>query len=157
MANWSFNPNDYQERDFTLIPEGNHRVRIADVTERTFRSGNEGYEIVLEVSGYNSKIWHYLVLNPSDVKQTNQNIGAFFNSFGITGNQMGTGKQWIGKVGAARVKHEAYNGNTSAKVQYLISRSKQDTLPPWQGNSAPAAAPVEQGFMQVDTEELPFN
>lgn len=156
MANWSFNPNDYQERDFTLIPEGNHRVRISDVTERTFRSGNEGYEIVLEVSGYNSKIWYYLVLNPADVKQTNQNIGAFFNSFGITGNQMGTGKQWIGKVGAARVKHEAYNGNTSAKVQYLINRSKQDELPPWQGNGAPAK-PAEQGFVQVDTEELPFN
>lgn len=156
MANWSFNPNDYQERDFTLIPEGNHRVRISDVTERTFRSGNEGYEIVLEVSGYNSKIWYYLVLNPADVKQTNQNIGAFFNSFGITGNQMGTGKQWIGKVGAARVKHEAYNGQTSAKVQYLINRSKQDELPQWQGNGAPAKS-AEQGFVQVDDEELPFN
>ncbi len=156
MAQWTFNPNDYQERDFTLIPEGNHRVRISDVTERTFRSGNEGYEIVLEVSGYNSKLWFYLVLNASDVKQTNQNIGAFFNSFGITGNQMGTGKQWIGKVGAARVKHEEYNGNTSAKVQYLINRSKQDELPPWQGNSAPAKS-AEQGFVQVDTEELPFN
>lgn len=156
MANWSFNPNDYQERDFTLIPEGNHRVRIADVTERTFRSGNEGYEIVLEVSGYNSKLWFYLVLNASDVKQTNQNIGAFFNSFGITGNQMGTGKQWIGKVGAARVKHEEYNGNTSAKVQYLINRSKQDELPPWQGGNA-QAKPAEQGFVQVDDEELPFN
>lgn len=156
MANWSFNPNDYQERDFTLIPEGNYRVRIHDVTERTFRSGNEGYEIVLDVSGYSSKLWYYLVLNAADVKQTNQNIGAFFNSFGITGNQMGTGKQWIGKVGAARVKHEEYNGQTSAKVQYLISRSKQDSLPPWQGNSAPAK-PAEQGWQQVDDEELPFN
>lgn len=156
MANWNFNPNDYQERDFALIPEGNYRVRIADVTERTFRSGNEGYEIVLDVSGYSSKLWYYLVLNAADVKQTNQNIGAFFNSFGITGNQMGTGKQWIGKVGAARVKHEEYNGQTSAKVQYLISRSKQDILPAWQGNTAPAK-PVEQGWQQVDDEELPFN
>lgn len=159
MANWNFNPNDYQERVFTLIPEGNYRVRIHDVVGKTFRSGNEGYEIVLDVSGYASKLWYYLVLNAADVKQTNQNIGSFFNSFGITGNQMGTGKQWIGKVGAARVKHEEYNGQTSAKVQYLIGKSKQDNLPPWQekGNSAPAAAPVEQGFVQVDDEELPFN
>lgn len=158
MANWNFNPNDYQERDFTLIPEGNYRVRISDVNERTFRSGNEGYEIVLDVSGYASKLWYYLVLNAADVKQTNQNIGSFFNSFGITGNQMGTGKQWIGKVGAARVKHEEYNGQTSAKVQYLIGKSKQDSLPPWQekGNSAPAK-PAEQGVVQVDDEELPFN
>ena len=156
MANWNFNPNDYQERDFTLIPEGNYRVRINDVVEKVFRSGKEGYEIVLDVSGYNSKLWFYLVLNKDDVKQTNQNIGAFFNSFGITGNQMGTGKQWIGKVGAARVKHEEYNGQTSAKVQYLISRSKQDSLPAWQGNAA-AAKPVEQGWQQVDDEELPFN
>ena len=159
MANWTFNPNDYEERDFTLIPEGNYRVRIHDVVEKTFRSGNAGYEITLDVSGYASKLWFYLVLNTADVKQTNQNIGAFFNSFGIVGNQMGTGKQWIGKVGAARVKHEEYNGQTSAKVQYLIAKSKQDSLPPWQekGNSAPASAPAEQGFVQVDDEELPFN
>ena len=152
MATWNYNPNQYEERDFSLIPVGNHRVRIADVVERTYRSGNEGFEITLEVSGYNSKLWFYLVLNRADEKQTNQNIGAFFNSFGITNNVLGNGKQWIGKVGAVRVKHEEYNGDMSAKVQYLIAKNKQDQLPPWQGNQPQAQA----GFTQVDDSELPF-
>ena len=33
---------------------GDHRARISDVTEKRFNSGNEGYEITLEISGYNS-------------------------------------------------------------------------------------------------------
>ena len=153
MANWNFNPADYEERDFAPIPEGNHRVRIMDVVEKVFKSGNQGYEITLEVSGHKGKLWHDLVLNPQNVKQTNQNIGAFFNSFGITSTALGNGQQWIGKVGAAKVKHEEYNGSTSAKVQYLISRNKQDELPPWQGNTQ---AQPQSGFTPVESDELPF-
>ncbi len=151
---WTFRPEDYEEKDFTIIPAGDHRVRIADVVERTFKSGNEGYEITFEVSGYSSKLWFYLVLDKNDQKRTNQSLGAFFDSFGITNYTMGNGKQWIGKSGACRVKHEEYNGAQQAKVQYLINRKKQDQLPPWQGKagvSAPAA-----GFTQVDDTELPF-
>ncbi len=153
MAQWTFNPNEYEERDFTIIPAGDHRVRIADVVERTFKSGNEGYEITFEVSGYSSKLWFYLVLDKNDQKRTNQSLGAFFDSFGITNYVMGNGKQWIGKVGACRVKHEEYNGAQQAKVQYLINRKKQEQLPPWKGNAS-AAAPAA-GFTQVE-DELPF-
>ena len=28
---WIFNPNDYEEKDFSPIPAGEHRVRIEDV------------------------------------------------------------------------------------------------------------------------------
>ena len=152
MANWTFNPNEYEERDFTIIPAGDHRVRIADVVERTFKSGNEGYEITFDVSGHGGKLWYYLVLNKADQKQTNQNLGTFFECFGITNYTMGNGKQWIGKVGGCRVKHEEYNGSQSAKVQYLLNRKKQDQLPPWQGKAATAPA---AGFTQVE-DELPF-
>ena len=151
MANWNYNPNHYEERDFSIIPEGNYRVRISDVAEKTFRSGNEGYEIVLDVAGHNSKLWYYLVLNRENEKQTNQNLGAFFNSFGISNTTLGNGKQWIGKVGGVRVKHEPYNGNMSAKVQYLISKSKQDELPPWQEKGA--AAPQ---YIEINDDDLPF-
>lgn len=152
MANWTYNPNQYEERDFAIIPEGNHRVRIMDVVEKVFKSGNEGFEITLEVSGHAGKLWHYLVLDRSNEQRTNQNIGAFFNCFGITGNSLGNGQQWIGKVGGVRVKHEDYNGSKSAKVQYLLSRSKQDELPPWQGK-ATTAQPTS---VEVDPEDLPF-
>jgi len=150
MAVWNFDPNMYEEQDFQIIPVGDHRVRIFDVAERTFNSGNEGYEITLAVNGYNSKLWFYLVLDRNDPKKTNQRIGDFFNSFGIVDHSMGNGHQWIGKVGAVRVKHEEYNGNMSAKVAYVINRKKQDKLAPWKDAGA---APVG---VTVAAEDLPF-
>ena len=155
MANWTFDPSTYEEKDFQIIPPGDYRVRIFDVAERTFSSGNEGYEITLSVNGYNSKIWYYLVLDKNDTKKTNQRIGDFFNSFGITDYSMGRGQQWIGKVGAARIKHEPYNGNMTAKVAYLINRKKQETLEPWKDNGSVAPA---GGFQQttVAPDDLPF-
>ena len=155
MANWIFNESHYEERDFSIIPEGNHRMRVSDVTEKTFRSGNAGYEIVFEVSGYSSKIWYYLVLNPAEVEQTNQRIGAFFASFGINDVQRGNGKNWIGKVGAAYVKHEPYNGKESAKIRYFLNKKKQETLPPWQDKAA-TTQPQPQGFVEVNPDDLPF-
>ena len=136
MANWNFDATQYREQDFQIIPVGDHRVRIEDVIEKRFNSGNEGYEITLSVNGYNSKLWFYLVLDASNIERTNQRIGEFFNSFGITNTAMGTGKQWIGSVGAVRVKHEEYNGNMSAKVAYCIAKNRQDQLAPWRTSDA---------------------
>ena len=154
MATWNFDPSMYEEQEFQLIPVGDHRVRIFDVAERTFNSGNEGYEITLTVNGHNSKLWFYLVLDRNDPKKTNQRIGDFFNSFGIADHTMGSGHQWIGKVGAVRVKHEEYNGSMSAKVAYVINRKKQDKLAPWKetGSVAPATASP----LMVNADELPF-
>ena len=156
MANWNFDPSQYKEYDFQMIPAGDHRVRITDVVEKHFRSGNEGYEMTLEVSGYNSKLWYYLVLDKSNPTQTNQRIGDFFNSFGITSPAMGSGKQWVGAAGAVRVKHEDYNGQTSAKVAFCIARKNQDKLPPWKGGNA-AAAPTPTPVPEVTPDDLPFD
>ena len=151
MATWNFDPSMYEEQDFQIIPVGDHRVRIFDVAERTFNSGNSGFEITLAVNGYNSKLWFYLVLDRNDPKKTNQRIGDFFNSFGITDYDMSHYRGWIGKVGAVKVKHEEYNGNMSAKVAYVINRKKQDKLEPWK-DMGTAAAPA----VTVNMSELPF-
>ena len=161
MANWTFDPSQYEEKNFEIIPVGDYRVRVADVVEKTFSSGNQGYEITLDVSGKNSKLWFYLVLDPSNPQQTNQRIGDFFNSFGITNPAMGSGKQWIGCVGAVRVKHDEYQGQKSAKVAYVIARSRQDKLPAWQNptggttQAAPAPAPTND-FVSIP-DNLPFD
>ena len=157
MANWTFNAQDYTETEFSIIPAGDHRVRISDVEEKVSSKGNEMYEITLAVNGHNSKLWFYLVLDQNDPKKTNQRIGDFFNSFGITTSAMGSGKQWVGKTGAVRVKHEEYNGNMSAKVAYVISRKNQDKLEPWKtmtsnGIAIPKLTPVAP----VEESELPF-
>lgn len=157
MANWNFDATQYKEQDFSIIPVGDHRVRIEDVIEKKFNSGNEGYEITLSVNGYNSKLWFYLVLDASNIERTNQRIGEFFNSFGITNTAMGTGKQWIGAVGAVRVKHEEYNGTIGAKVAYCINKGRQDKLAPWKTpNGTTATAPAPDTNLPLPGD-LPFD
>lgn len=157
MANWNFDATQYKEQDFQIIPVGDHRVRIEDVIEKKFNSGNEGYEITLSVNGHASKLWLYLVLDASNIERTNQRIGEFFNSFGITSTAMGTGKQWIGSVGAVRVKHEEYNGNMSAKVGYCIAKSRQDKLAPWKNTDAATAPANNFAEPSIPAADLPFD
>lgn len=147
---WSYDPKDYTEREFTLIPEGDYRVRIADVVERQFASGNEGYNIEMEVNGYNRKVWYNLVLDKSDPKRTNQRLGSFFDSFGITDYNVDHFNAWKGKVGALTLNHREYNGKTSENVRWFIAKSKQDTLPAWGGGGDAANGAT------VADEDLPF-
>ena len=154
--NWSFNPAEYEESSFAIIPVGDHRVRINDIAPKTFKSGNEGFEITFDVSGYGSKLWFYLVLDPNDTKKTNQRIGSFFDSFGITDFNMSHYPNWKGKIGAVRVKHEEYNGSTSAKVAFCLARKNQDKLPAWK-DSGNGAASIG-GFVEIpEDDDLPFN
>ena len=130
---WTFDANQYDaNKTFELIPVGDHRVRIETVEEQI--SKNTGYEmckLTLSASGYGSKLFHYVVFMPDRPEITNQNLGTIFDSFGIQQGNMNI-YEWQGKVGAARVKHEQYDGKPQAKIAYFLLRSKQDDLPPWQ-------------------------
>ena len=162
MSIWNFDPTQYTERTFELIPVGDHRARIKEVVFRDdanpFSSGNQGYEITLAVSGYNSTVKHYIVLNPADPARTNQAIGAFFDSFGIQEQQLGNGQTWMNRVGAVRIRHEEYMGENRAKVAYCISRSRQDKLPDWKepAGGAPVSS-MPAGFTPtIGKDDLPF-
>ena len=155
---WNFDPSQYEESNFSIVPVGDHRVRIEDVISKKSKAGNDMFEITLTVSGHNSRLWYYLVCDPSDPKKTNQRIGSFFDSFGITDYNMANYPRWKGKVGAVRVVHEEYNGDTQAKVRFCLSRKNQDKLPPAKfGNTATANAVPNPNFAVLDSEEeLPF-
>ena len=154
---WIFNPNEYEAKEFSIIPAGDHRVRISNVEGKTFKSGNTGFEITLEVSGHGGSLWFYLVLDPSDTKKTNQRIGTFFESFGITDYDLSHYRGWIGKVGGVRVKHEDYNGSQSAKVAFCLSRKNQDKLPAAKFSTTDTTAPTNNTpVVEVGEEDLPF-
>lgn len=152
MINWKFDANQYDpNKSFELIPVGDHRVRIETVEEQTSKSGNDMLRLTLSVSGYGSKLFHYIVFMPDKPEITNQSLGSVFDSFGITPGDMNFyGWQW--RVGAARVKHEQYDGKPQAKIAYFLLRSKQGDLPPWQEKG-------DKNFTSVREEEevnVPF-
>jgi hypothetical protein len=151
MIDWNFNSNDYEEQSFKPIPVGDHRVRIASAEEQTSNNGRQMIKLVLEVSGYNSTIWHYIVFMPDNQKLTNQKLGELWNSFGIQAGNFNL-NSWAGKVGAAKVKHEDYNGEPTAKIAYFINKDRQDKLPAWK---EPNNASVNN-MTELEEVELPF-
>lgn len=153
MINWQFNENDYQEQSFAPIPVGDHRVRIASIEEKQSQNRNDMLVLTLDVSGHTGSLWYYLVFMPQNPQMTNQKLGQIYDSFGITPGNMNF-SSWVGKVGGARVKHEQYNGETSPKVNYFLSRSKVDNLPAW--SDTPGKASVTGGTPTVDDLDLPF-
>lgn len=154
--NWNYNADDYKENDFAPIPVGDHRVRIANVEEKKSQNGNDMLVLTLDVSGHSGSLWFYLVFMPNNPQITNQRIGQIFDSFGIQPGNMNF-SSWIGKVGGARVKHEQYNGETSAKVNYFLSRSKVEALPAWQESAGKASVTGGGSTMaKVEDDELPF-
>ena len=156
---WNFDPNQYEEKEgFSIIPVGDHRVRIEDVISKQSKSGRDMFEITLAVSGHSSRLWYYLVLDAADPKKTNQRIGDFFNSFGITDYNMANYSRWKGKVGAVRVVHEEYNGEQQAKVRFCLNRKNQDKLPPAKFNTEATASTAGNFAPIVDEDDaLPFN
>lgn len=159
MIDWIFDSNDYEEQSFKPIPVGDHRVRIASAEEQTSKSGNQMIKLVLDVSGYNSTIWHWIVFMPDNQKLTNQKLGELWNSFGIPQGNFDL-NAWIGKVGAAKVKHEEYNGEISPKIAYFIGKDRQDKLMPWKepsGKAALTGGGATAGFVDITpSDDVPW-
>ncbi len=156
---WNFNKNEVEEQSYDLIPVGDHRVRIKDAEETKSKSGNDMIKLTLEVSGYHSTIWYYLVFMPDNSKLTNTKLSQLWESFGINEGNMDV-QNWVGKVGAARVKHEIYQGEPQPRISYFKTQKQQEKIPPWkEPENSSSSAPSSSGFEQVsvDTDDdLPF-
>lgn len=147
-----------EERTFATVPEGRHRIRVKSAEMAVSKNGNEMISLQFEVSGYNSIIYHYITNN----EYANQNLTQFFDAFKDIPEGDINLSHWVGKVGAAQIKHEEYNGNTNAKIRYFISANKQGDLPPWkepEGSKPkvaeyPETAKDADGFMAIPQEAL---
>ena len=118
-----YNPDDFSENKYGIIPAGRHRVRIEDAEEATSHAGNNMIKLTLAVSGYSSKLWYYVLLNssnPEQIKITNRKLGAIFNSFDIVEGNMHL-SDWRGCVGGAQVRHtKDMNDNDRAEVRQVL-------------------------------------
>lgn len=161
---WNYQ-RDESAGEFKPIPEGLHRIRIKSAEKAVSKMGKDMLTLQFEVSGYNSKLFHYIVFLPDRPEITNRNLTQFFDAFpGIADGDFNT-NNWVGKVGACRINHEEYNGRQNAKVKYFLKADKQGTLPPWKepengseamlGATTPAAALDVNVPPNVD-EEVPF-
>ena len=167
VASWDcYDPADFSEKEYGLIPAGKYRVRIEKAEEKKSQAGNLMIELTLSVSGYNSKLWYYIVLDGSSEekkKETNQKLGTVFNSFNIPDNTMDL-SVWEGKVGGVKVRHsEGNDGEKRAEVHYLLYANEVAKLPPWQEGSTgsqgvinPEMATFSSTGEYLDPEHIPF-
>lgn len=139
-----------EESTFEEIPVGEHRVRIADAEKAISKNGNDMLVLTLDVSGYRSRLWHYVVFMPDHPEITNRNLTEIFDSFGIADGDFNLAN-WKGKVGACMTKQDDFG----TKVRYFISRNKQDKLPPWKEPSESGGKKKPQ-LEEIDEDDIPF-
>jgi hypothetical protein len=140
---WKF---ERQEREFETIPVGKHRIRIASVDKAISKSGNDMLTIKFDVSGYSSKIWHYIVFLIDHPEITNRNLTQLFDSFGIPDGDFDTNK-WVGKVGGCMTKEDEYG----VKIRYFLTKKQQEELPPWKDTGDGKVK-----FEELSDDDYPF-
>lgn len=155
---WNFKR---EEQQFTPIPEGDYRIRIKDADKAVSSNGNDMLVLKFEVSGKKSLLFHNIVFLNDRPEITNRMLTRFFDSFKDIPEGDFNMANWIGKVGAAHVFHEEYNGEVRAKIKYFIDAKKQDTLAPWQepdnaGSGSSDGAFIDTSKAIEDAKDLPF-
>ena len=156
MINWKFNPENYNENGYQLIPPGKYRVRIENAEETKTKNTNKTMiKMTLKVSGYDSNVWYYMVFDnstPEKTQRTDSYLGRIYNSFGIAQGNLNV-QDWTGKVGAAEIANELDNKQVMrAVIRWFLRRNEQDNLPPWQEHPA---APVKSEMFDPN-EPVPF-
>lgn len=140
-----------EEQKFEVLPEGKYRIRVKSADKAISKSGNDMLTLQFEVSGSKSILYHYIVFLNDRPEITNRMLTQFFDSFKDIPEGDFNMANWVGKVGACVVKHDEYNGNTTAKISYFISKDKQDDLPGWVEPDAST-----EGFVEAKEGDMPF-
>ena len=160
----SWNYQREEQASFKPIPEGNHRIRIASAEKAQSKTGKDMLRLKFDVSGQSGYLFHNIVFLPDRPEITNGNLTRFFDSFKDIGDGNFNLASWVGKIGAATVVHEEYNGDTQARIKYFIHKDRQADLPAWveperKGNGEGGGNGSSNDFVNVPPnidEEVPF-
>lgn len=143
-----------EEAGFAPLPEGKYRVRIKDADKAVSKNGNDMLILQLEVSGSTKVIYHYIVFMNDKPEITNRMLTQFFDSFKDIPEGDFNMKNWLGKVGAAKIRHEEYNGEKRERIHYFIAADRQGDLPPWR--EADGSSPSDAFEVSADVDDMPF-
>lgn len=137
-----------EETHFEPLPEGKYRVRIKAVDRAQSKKGSDMLVVQLEVSGSTKILFHYIVFMPDKAEITNRMLTQFYDSFKDIPEGDQNLNNWIGKVGAVKIKHDSsYDGTPREKISYFIAADKQGDLPNW---VEPDGSVIdENGFMSL--------
>lgn len=142
---WKF---EREEQKFEEVPVGEHRCRIKEVEKAVSKNGNDMLVIKLEISGYSSLVWHYVVFMADRPEMTNRMLTQIFDSFGIEDGDFNL-ESWKGKAGGVVIKHD---DEDRAKVSYFLNKKKQENLPEWKSPENAKLTPVAD----IKDSDLPF-
>lgn len=166
MTFFKSNHAEAGNNEFEAIPEGKYEVIIESATPKQASTGTLGIEFVLklrdDVEGQKyggRKLWYYLWFN----EKTTGIVNSFLVAIGSPdGKEYATAKEMadyaVGRAVVAVVKHEVYEGKTTAKPKYIneskIGGGKIDS--PF--DEQPMADPfsTNSGPIEISDDDLPF-
>ena len=153
---WKYDHQDYVNGGWDPIPPGAHRVRIENAEQCVSKSGRDMIKMELAVSGFQGKVFYYMVFLPEYKATTNKRLGDIYASFGIPQGDIEP-LYWVGKVGAAQLSVEVYDGKERSKVDYFIHRDEQGSLPAWQEPGGAKGGAIVAEMMDLSGEtDAPF-
>jgi hypothetical protein len=148
---------NYEEVDdgFAPIPAGDYRCRIEDATVKISKAGNDMIELVITISGKNSRIWEYIVFRPDLKDITNRKLTRIYDAFGIEKGNRNV-STWCGKTATCRTKVDE---DGYAKISYFHRKKDAErlNLPAWEEPTSKYEAKFENsGFEILSDDEVPF-
>jgi hypothetical protein len=135
-------PAEVESKEFAIPPIGEYNFMVVDV-EKTYAksSGNPMLKVRLDLQGAEGCVFDNLVISENGMWK----LVSFFESIGVKekGKELGisigdAADKAINKEGRCKIKHDTYNGKTSAKVDSYIY-----VKPAFDAKAAEAELPFE--------------
>lgn len=131
MASVTFNPDEVEENDFDVLPEGKYNVFIQNVTDEVSKKMKDMLKFELDIISSEDgnekykgrKLFYYLMLTES---WTMTNIKSIMDSTGVKATQVDK-STFNHQRGMVNIKHKASEEyGTQANVNYWV---KTDNTP----------------------------